>query len=539
MNSNQIISQSQQEEKAKYITVIRKITSLISIFDKLYGKSYHKKLLQTDLNLLKLTSFSTLILDSVKINHPLVKLLNEYVKKLDTIGDSSKFFLLLVKYLLEESFKIVEKGIKPTILAEMYREIASEVEQEIKDLVFEFDCVFKNYDKNISENLKDLSIAENINDKFNNEQNLSNIKEVDTKNEDSLDFKENIINVEEKNNNIEDNILKKTISINELLNSLLDNKFIINILSNVLKDVKSINSEKIRICKIPTGSIEDSYVVEGMVFEKEPEGEIKNIENGTTSIYNCSLDISRSELKSTVQMKTAEELYNFSKDESDSIQNKVDQFKSDVIICSGKVGELLLDFLNEKKILIFKILSKHDLRRIRECLGGSICNTLDEDIKFGKARKIKVFREGNKNYTKFLGNEVSTIILKNSLEVVLDEYEREILKCLRVLSKNIINNKIKVVDGAGKFEKTLSMIYKNKNPSDINLKFVYESISKAFDKFSLMKGEAYDIINPKMRAIKYALDFVSILYETDDYLIGIQEKLNIKPRMNEDWDVDH
>ncbi|KAK6089609.1 hypothetical protein P3W45_001375 [Vairimorpha bombi] len=515
MNMQQMISQSQTEEKAKYATVIKKITSLISIFDKLYGQSYHKKLIQTDYNTLKLTSFPSVILDNIKINHPLVKLMIEYVKKLDTMGDSSKFFLLFVKYLVEESIKIVEKGVKPTILGEIYRDIGGDIDDLCRELVKEIEIPsFKS-----SENVKENTVKSDESDE---------------------------ISVENRISELNMSILP-TFSL--LLDSLIKDKKIKDLLTECINKTKSFSTEKIRICKINAGTLDDSYLVEGMVFEKEPESTRKSLKNGSSSIYNCPLDICRAELKSTILMNTSDELYNYSKDEIDLIKNKVENLKSDLIICSGKVDNIFLDFCNKNNKMVFKIMSKHDLRRIRECLGGYISPVLESltEDQYGTVKNVEVFTESNKNYTKFIGNDIQTIVLKNSLDVVLDEQERIINKTLRAISKNIKNNKIKVVEGAGKFEKNMENIFKKNmanvySNTDINIlskKYAYESLSKAFSKFKKFDNNIFDIYNTKVKAIKYALDFTAVMYETEDYLIGVQEKMNIKPRMNEDWDEDH
>lgn len=534
---NQMISQSQTEEKAKYATVIKKLTSLISIFDKLYGQSYHKKLIQTDYNTLKLTSFPSVILDNIKINHPLVKLMIEYVKKLDTMGDSSKFFLLFVKYLVEESIKIVEKGVKPTILGEIYRDIGGEIDDLCIEFVKELEIsVFKSSEIKFEEENDDSKVNKS---KIHNEINNNESKIVD---DSKVDNRESDIE-----NKLSDLEISNLPNFSLLLDSLIKDKKIKDLLTECINKTKSFSTEKIRICKINTGTLDDSYLVEGMVFEKEPESIKKSLKDGSSSIYNCPLDISRAELKSTILMNTSDELYNYTKDEIDLIKNKVENLKSDLIICSGKVDNIFLDFCNKNDKIVFKIMSKHDLRRIRECLGGYISPVLEplSENQYGTVKNVEVFTESNKNYTKFIGNDIQTIVLKNSLDVVLDEQERIISKTLRAISKNIKNNKIKVVEGAGKFEKNMENIFKKNmtnTDSDINIlskKYAYQSISKAFSKFKQFDKNIFDIYSTKIKAIKYALDFIAVMYETEDYLIGMQEKMNIKPRMNEDWDEDH
>ncbi|WUR03299.1 T-complex protein 1 subunit theta (CCT8) [Vairimorpha necatrix] len=524
MNTSGFISQSQTEEKAKYTVVTKKLTSLISMFDKLYGKSYHTKLIQTDYNCIKNTNCPSVILDNVKINHPLVKLLIEYVKKLDTVGDSSKYFLLVVKYLINESFQIVEKGVKPTVLGEIYRNIGTELNEMCGGFSKKVDIFGEN---NLEEDLNKMTIQDRQlqlkqdNEKVYKDKELTSTQDKQTQPK-------------------QDEEVQPTFSL--LLDSLINNKKIKSLVQESILKTKSFSTEKIRIHKMLTGTIEDSYIEEGMVFDRVPDSIRKSLKDGSSAIYNCPLDISRAELKSTILMNTSEELYNFTNEEINFIKEKVDSLKSDLIICSGKVDNIFLDFCNKANKVVFKIMSKHDLRRIRDCLGGSISPVLEPISNLGFVKNMEVFEKSSKLYTKFIGKEIYTIVLRSSLDVVLDEHERVIIKTLRALSQNVKNNTVEVVPGSGIFEHALTLLFKEKADSfsdDLHMKYAFMSLSTVFSNFKKIDKFTFDIYSSKIRAMKYALDFIAVMYETEDYLIGSQEKLNIKPRMNADWDEDH
>lgn len=478
-----LISKSQTEEKARFTTAISKIMPVVGLIKKMYGPSRLTKLIRTDYSTYKLTQTPVVILDNIKINHPLVKLLGDYVKKLESLGDSSKFFLILVGYLVEESIKVLEKGVKATVLAEILREISDEMGEITKGLG------------------KECDVLENL---------------------------EKIL----------DGLIKEPVARSLVLESITQ--------------TKSFSTEKIRVCKIPSGTLEDSYVVKGMVFEREAEGKIKEKERGSTAIYNTSLDIPRGELKSTIQMDTADQLSNFSKDEVEGMKRKVESLSSDVIIFSGRVNDIFLDFLDKTNKLAFKVMSKHDLRRLRELLGGTISQEFEDLEDKGTVEKISLVAEGNKKYTKFISEKsrVSTIVLKHPLEYKLDELERSINKSLLALQRNTKENKIQLCEGAGEFEKTLSTLFGTKAQESLKMynegedslekHLVYAGLSKAFGGFEMFKkGSGLDLFTTKTKAVCYALEFVGTMYEIEDYLVGIPPKLNIRPQMNQHWDEDH
>lgn len=474
-----LISNNQQEEKAKYHLVAAKIKMTAGLIKKMFGKPGHTKLILKSYGGVDLTSLPSLIYDSAKINHPLSKLLHEYVKKMDVIGDAASFFVLLVSELVSESIMVVEKGLKPALLAASFREIRDEVDE-------------------ITEAFK---IKHTVN----------------------FDDKE---------------------SIKKVIKGIIKEHVLEEIVSEAISSTKSFDIENVRICKVGCGSVEDSYTVEGMVFDRAPEGLVKSVENATTSIYNCPIDIPRTEAKGTILMKNAEDLLLFSKEEGNEIKNTVNSIKSKVVICSGKIDNIYLDFFNKNDILVFKVLSKHDLRRLRSLLGGHISTLLHplDDSSMGFVGEIKTFTEGKKTYTKFVSSNKSvfTLVLKNSVLAILDEQERLTQKALTTLYKNTKDNKLYLVKGAGYFEREISEKFAEKFNNTVDEKHMaYKCLSQAFKTFKTSEDEVYDVYNTKITAIKYALDFIATLYETSDYLIGKPLPLNITPQENRHWDEDH
>lgn len=468
-----------QEEKVKYHVVASRVKMTCNMIRNMYGKSSHTKLIENGYGQLIISSQPTIIYDNVKVNHPIVKLLHEYVKKMDVIGDGGSFFVMLVSELVSETMKIIERGIKPALLACSLREIHGEV----------------------------ASMCEGMK----------------VRHEIDFDDKESICRV---------------------VKGVLKDVNLEKIVAEGISRTQSFDAENVRVCKIMCGSTEDSYVIEGMVFNRAPEGDIKHMKNASTSIYNCPLDISRTELKGTVLMKTAEDLLSFSKDENKGIKKVVESLSANVVICSGKVEKIYLDFLNKAKKLVFKVVSKHDLRRIRELLGGHISPALiPQDSKsMGFVDEVSTFSEGNIWYTRFVSSSkrICTLVLKNSVQAVLDEQERVVQKALTVLEKNSVSNTVELVRGAGNFERQLSEILLSKYDGHVGEKYLgYKCIGKALSTFKVSDEEIYDVYNVKVKGMKYALDFVATLFETSDYLIGKPEPMSVAPKSNQHWDEDH
>ncbi|KAI6007555.1 chaperonin Cpn60/TCP-1 family [Pisolithus orientalis] len=130
---------------------------------------------------------------------------------------------------------------------------------------------------------------------------------------------------------------------------------------------KNFNVDNVRVVKIMGSSLSASRVVQGMVFGREPEGEIKKVTKAKVAVFTCPIDISQTETKGTVLIKNADEMLNFTRDEEKHLEKIFKEIADSgvkVIIAGTSVGELAMHFLNRLNIAVLKVLSKFDLRRL-------------------------------------------------------------------------------------------------------------------------------------------------------------------------------
>lgn len=86
------------------------------------------------------------------------------------------------------------------------------------------------------------------------------------------------------------------------------------------KDASKFNVDNVRVVKILGGSVLDTAVLKGMVFPRQPEGDVKKASKAKVVIFSCPLDIQATETKGTVLLKSAGELINFSKGEEQALE---------------------------------------------------------------------------------------------------------------------------------------------------------------------------------------------------------------------------
>ena len=219
------------------------------------------------------------------------------------------------------------------------------------------------------------------------------------------------------------------------------------------------NVDNVRVVKIMGGSLEKSIVVKGMVFGREPEGIVKKIAKAKVGIYTCGIDVAQTETKGTVLLKNADELVKFSKGEEKHLEKVIKEIADSgiqVMVAGSTVGELALHYLNRYNILLIKVLSKFDLRRLSRVVGGTPLARMGapspeeagfidivEAIEIGGDR-VTVFRQENER------TRTATILLRGATANRMDDIERAIDDGVNVV-KSIIRDP-RMIPGAGATE---------------------------------------------------------------------------------------
>jgi len=130
-----------------------------------------------------------------------------------------------------------------------------------------------------------------------------------------------------------------------------------------------------------------------------------------------------------------------------------------MIVAGGSIAELVLHFLEKYKIMVVKLTSKFELKRICKALGCTAIARLDAPTpdETGTCDEVSVKEIGSQKVTVFLrdSNEckLNTIVLRGSTNNLLDDIERAIddgVNCFR----SILSNG-KFVPGAGATESIL------------------------------------------------------------------------------------
>lgn len=281
------------------------------------------------------------------------------------------------------------------------------------------------------------------------------------------------------------------------------------VLAVLPKNPANFNVDNVRVVKIMGGSLDQSRVVKGMVFGREPDSNVKKARKAKVGVFSCPIDISQTETKGTVLLKNAKDMLNFSHSEEEQLEAAIKELYDSglrVVVAGSTVGELALHYLNRFQILVIKILSKFELRRLCRVVNATPLARLGAPMpdEMGNIDVVETIEIGGDRVTVFRQESdtavtrTATIVLRGATQNHLDDVERAIddgVNAIKAITKDP-----RLVPGAGATEMQL-----------------VERISAFADKtsdllqYSIRKyGESFEVI-PRTLAESAGLDATEVL----------------------------
>lgn len=245
----------------------------------------------------------------------------------------------------------------------------------------------------------------------------------------------------------------------------------------------------VRTAKILGASVEKSFVMQGMVITRSAEGSIQSVKNPKIAIYSTPLDPQQTETKGTVLIKNAEDLLNYNKSEEnlcEKLVRGISEAGVKLVCAGGSISEMVQHYFEKYQIMVVKIQSKFDIKRLCKALGATPVARVDPPTpeEMGECDECHVEEIGAQKVTIFKKDKpdckLSTIILRGSNNNLLDDLERSIDDAVNVYRSLLRDNKF--VPGAGATESILSskLAQEAKSLEELN-QYSYNRFAQAFE----------------------------------------------------------
>lgn len=379
-----------------------------------YGPKGLNKMVVNHLEKLFVTSDAGTILRELEIQHPAAKILVMATQRQEQeVGDGTNFVMQLSGTLLDKAAELIRVGLKPTEIIDGFELAANKI---------------------IEEYLKDTVVSE-IKD-------LRNIEEV-------VPVLKTAIASKQYGN---EDFLARLVA--QACISILPASQVSGDLPNE-KDI-SFNVDNIRVCKIVGGGVQQSHIINGMVFKKHVEGTHSSVKDAKIVVYACPVDVAAPETKATVLIKNADELVNFSQGEEVLLEQQIKAIAetgAKVIVSGAKFGSLGMHYVDKYKMTALRLTSKFDLKRICRAVGATALLKLRPPTQdeMGHCDEVKVDEIGDTPVVVFkiaeVKSKISTIIIRGSTDNIMDDVERALDDGINVYK--MLTRDPRLVAGAG------------------------------------------------------------------------------------------
>ncbi|CAH8537668.1 unnamed protein product [Dicrocoelium dendriticum] len=400
------------------------------------------KMLMDPMGGIVMTNDGNAILREITVEHPAAKSMIEIARTQDEeVGDGTTSVIILGGEMLGVAAPLLEKQIHPTKIIAAFRKGLDDILSSLRD---------------------NLSIPIDINNK------------------------------DEMNNLIKSCIGTKFVNQwSDLACQIaLDAVRTVTVDSDGRKEIDIKRYAKVE--KIPGGSIEDSQVLDGVMFNKDvvhPRMSRK-IENPRILLLDCNLEYKKGESQTSIEITSDKDFTRALEIEEAYIKEICDniiKFNPNVVVTEKGVSDLAQHFLSKAGISVIRRLRKTDNLRIARATGATIVSRpeeIKEDDIGTEAGLFEVKTIGDEYFTfitKCKNPKACTILLRGASKDVLNEIERNLQDAMNVARNVALEQRL--VPGGGAIEMALGQVLTEKAKSAVSgvQQMAYMAMAQAFE----------------------------------------------------------
>jgi len=399
------------------------------------------KMLMDPMGGIVMTNDGNAILREITVQHPAAKTMIEIARTQDEeVGDGTTSVIVLAAEMLAVSQQFLEEKMHPTVIIKAYRQALEDASELLREKVA------TPIDMDDKEQMKKV-IQSCIGTKF------------------IAKWSDLACNIAME--------AVKTVSVEEAGRKEIDIK------------------RYAKVEKIPGGTIEDSRVLRGVMFNKDvthPKMKRK-IEKPRILLLDCNLEYKKGESQTNIEIMKEEDFSKVLEQEENYIRKTCDDiipFKPDLVITEKGVSDLAQHFFNKAGITAIRRLRKSDNLRVARACGATIVNRTDEISEEDIGTKAGLFevRKIGDEYFTFIEDcedpKACTILLRGASKDILNEVERNLQDALNVARNLCMEPSLVPGGGATEMEMAHLLTQKAKSISGVT-QWPYKAVASALE----------------------------------------------------------
>jgi len=246
-----------------------------------------------------------------------------------------------------------------------------------------------------------------------------------------------------------------------------------------------------KVEKIPGGTIEDSKVLKGVMFNKDvthPKMK-RRIEKPRILLLDCNLEYKKGESQTNIEIMKEEDFSKVLEQEEAYIKKICDDiiaFKPDLVITEKGVSDLAQHFFNKAGITALRRLRKSDNLRVARACGATIVNRTDEitEEDIGTGAGLFEVRKIGDEYFSFIEEcqdpKACTILLRGASKDILNEVERNLQDALNVARNLWMEPRLVPGGGAAEMEVAHQLSQSAKSLNGV-IQWPYKAVAGALE----------------------------------------------------------
>merc|ERR1712020_11158 len=246
-----------------------------------------------------------------------------------------------------------------------------------------------------------------------------------------------------------------------------------------------------KVEKIPGGTIEESRVLNGVMFNKDvthPKMK-RRIENPKILLLDCNLEYKKGESQTNIEIMKEEDFSKILEMEETYIKKICDdilKFSPDLVITEKGVSDLAQHFLSKAGISVIRRLRKTDNLRVARACGATIVARTDEisEEDLGTGAGLFEVRKIGDEYFTFIEQckdpKACTILLRGASKDILNEVELNLQDAIHVARNIFLNPKLVPGGGAVEMEVSHLLTEKSKNLKGV-IQWPYRALASALE----------------------------------------------------------